>query len=78
MQTLLSKVTYNKYIFRKKEKQQYISVRRVRLFIEAGLLRSQCGPRVPGVGWIRVSLPPRGDIPGHPVRHITCMVSAYV
>ena len=31
---LLSKATYNKYTCQKKEKQQYISVDTVRLFIE--------------------------------------------
>ena len=31
---LLSKVTYSKYICEKKEKQQYISVGTVRMFIE--------------------------------------------
>ena len=31
---LLSKATYDKYIFQKKEKQQYIAVGTVRMFIE--------------------------------------------
>ena len=33
-QTLLSEATYNKYISQKKEKQQYITVCKVRMFIE--------------------------------------------
>ena len=33
-QTLLSKATYSKYICRKKEKQEYVSVGTVRMFIE--------------------------------------------
>ena len=34
IKTLLSKATYNNYICEKKEKQQYISVGTVRMFIE--------------------------------------------
>ena len=38
---LLSKATYDKYIFQKKEKQQYIAVGTVRLFIEPSAKHKQ-------------------------------------